>query len=271
MANIDLKRKGITHLYKMTKKNLTIFFKNIEKNNFKFKINVSEKWDGSRLIIGKENGELWLRTSYIGPVYENEDYDSFIREEYRGGVTGEVFNDIIKNVFPLLKNDFPNNTEVQFELLHHKFGRPFDSKSTIFIGTPYRNDMLWPVTLIIINATGNVNKLTRINSRYLKVYDFRNRKQDIFIDVSGFKKILKDYNLLNIDEVLFYFNSRKKEDKEYKSLATDILNSIIDEITIQIFEEFEPALGTETEGVVFEFNGKLYKVIDEKFSIRKNF
>lgn len=279
------KRKSIVHLQDMKPVDTLEFLHEIA-HSFKGKlkdIGVSLKVDGLGARFGKDvNGKFFFETSNSGAIQQKRAFSSYTAN--KGGNEVSIIRAFhYDDIYDIIEEsdlwkDLPNDTKVVIEILYNPMAEE-DEEGLKFVAVKYDKAKLGEVmTIVPISVTQAssgvhhekneeiIHSLLKKSNKKLKVVspDLKTTSIDI-------KAALDPLRFLGVDAE-HVIKSLKHADKPQKQEYIAILNAIKDEVAKLILQhpiKGKDMLGSKVEGLVIEWNGKLYKVTEPEFKAHK--
>lgn len=276
---IASKRKNIEHLQKMS----DIQFYDLLVSGTEI-TKASLKVDGAGGRFGKDkNGIPFFEGSRTGPIFDKKEFSDFIARMENPSDASVKRSVYYMEIFDLiLGSDFmkklPSDTKVFCELFYNPMGEDLGDRIR-FVNIAYPKDLLGSeLTIVPFHVTNTTTgELHKDNSFILAMlYDMSSVNIRIVdpklsitekIKISDIVEKLPDRNILI---------SRKAIDKTAKDLAKSQIEKIKHQIAEYLLNhpaiQGKDIMGTNIEGIVFEFGDRLVKVTTPEFKelIRKS-
>lgn len=282
---LQTKRQGIIHLQDMKPLEFLVFAHEIQ-NTFKGKLSnldIDLKVDGCGWRFGKDSkGNFFAETSNSGAIQKAKAFSAFTAAKGANevSITRALHYDDIYDVLEAsnLWKDFPNDTKIVIEIMYNPMSEESED-GLKFVSVKYDKDKLGSLmTIVPISATvassGErhaeekeiIDSLLKKSTSKIKVVSPKLGKLSLDI-----KAELEPLQLLGPDAE-HVIKSLKHADKPKKQEYIAILNAIKAEIADKILQhpiKGKDVLGTEIEGVIIEWNGRLFKITTPDFKSAK--
>jgi hypothetical protein len=279
------KRKGIVHLQDMRPLEFLQFAHEIS-SSFKGKlkdINVDLKADGLGARFGKDSkGKFFFETSNSGAIQKAKAFSTFTAAKGASEVSiirAFHYDDIYDALEASdLWHELPNNCKVVVEIMYNPMSEETED-GIKFVSVKYDKSKLGSLmTMVPISVTvahsGEqhenekqiIDDLLQKSNSKIKIVSPKLGK--LSLDV---KSELEPLSLIGPDAEQV-IKSLKHADKQKKQEYIAILNAIKSEIADKILLhpiKGKDILGTENEGYILEWNGKLFKVTTQSFKNQK--
>ena len=274
-AVVQTKRKGITHLHKMTPSNFIAFARALLKSR---KVNIKFKVDGASIRFGKdEDGKFFLESSYSGPI---QNYGDFTKRNIEKGYS-TTFSVHFDEMFKTIKDSgiwkhLDNDVKINGEMLWNPMATD-DGESFKFVSVSYPKAKLGKTcSLVLFNAlkasTGeglpydHCERLLKYSTDDVKIIKGDTGYHDVSVD-AVFDPLTK-LDPKDLDDTL---KSRKKIDAERKAFYI----KIIDEMKAALQKELssnkavqkaaEERLGPNSEGIVIYVDDFIVKITTDYY------
>ena len=242
------KRKSIPHLDQISDANFNKILKFIQSNSgiLDLETTATEKIDGFGFRFGMDRkGNFFVESSRSGPIFEHGKFVEYAKRTGKREDIAKIYDDLFNllntdDIKDFLKLNNKNGIKIVCEALY-KDNADVDGSEVKFLSITYDKYKL-----------GTVLTLATI-----KIHDFENNELDLISDVEKLstkkikfiKPVIKQkidlHNIVNGD--LAAVTKREK-----------IVDVILDSVK-------EGTLGTEYEGLVFNINGVMFKVVNKDF------
>lgn len=242
------KRKSITHLDQLSDSNFDKVLKYIRSNSGIIDLEKvsTEKIDGFGFRFGMDRkGNFFVESSRSGPIFEPGKFTEYAKRTNKREDIAKIYDDLfnllnVADIKDFLKSHCSEGIKIVCEALY-KENADIDGSDAKFLTIIYDKYKLGTVLTLAL----------------IKIHNFKDEDMDLFEDVTNLStkkiKFVRPVIKQKIDLSKIVDGDFAKITQKEK-----IGDAILDSVK-------EGTLGTEYEGLVFNINGVMFKIVNKEF------